>query len=65
MLWFALYLPNLPLQVFERGAEIARAHYAEWAEKPVRRRWAEIYGRFDLAVAPSRFRSGLASFSPA
>lgn len=27
----------------------------DWAEKPVRRRWAAVYGDFDQAVAPSRF----------
>lgn len=27
----------------------------DWAEKPVRRRWAAVYGDFDQAVAPSQF----------
>ena len=34
---------------------LAALHFGDWAEKPVRRRWASIYSRFDLAVAPSRF----------
>lgn len=34
---------------------LAALHIGEWAEKPVRRRWAAIYGGFDQAVAPSRF----------
>jgi alpha-1,6-mannosyltransferase len=34
---------------------LAALHIGEWAEKPVRRHWAEIYRRFDRAVAPSRF----------
>jgi alpha-1,6-mannosyltransferase len=34
---------------------LAALHIGEWAEKPVRRHWGEIYRRFDRAVAPSRF----------
>ena len=34
---------------------LAGLHIGEWAEKPVRRKWAEIYSRFDRAVAPSRY----------
>lgn len=36
-------------------AALAALHIGEWAEKPVRKRWATIYGAFDQAVAPSRF----------
>ncbi|MES2034539.1 MAG: glycosyltransferase family 1 protein [Pseudomonadota bacterium] len=34
---------------------LAALHIGEWAEKPVRKRWASVYGDFDQAVAPSRF----------
>ncbi len=34
---------------------LAALHFGEWAEKPVRRRWAKIYGQFDAVVAPSRY----------
>jgi len=34
---------------------LAQLHIGDWAEKPVRKRWAEIYSRFDRAVAPSRY----------
>ena len=34
---------------------LAALHFGEWAEKPVRRRWAQIYGQFDQVVAPSRY----------
>lgn len=34
---------------------LAALHIGEWAEKPVRKHWGEIYRRFDRAVAPSRF----------
>jgi len=34
---------------------LAALHIGDWAEKPVRRRWAGIYGGFDQAIAPSRF----------
>jgi alpha-1,6-mannosyltransferase len=37
---------------------LAALHIGEWAEKPVRRHWGEIYRRFDRAVAPSRFIAG-------
>lgn len=36
-------------------AALASLHIGEWAEKPVRRHWADIYGRFDRAVAPSHY----------
>ncbi len=36
-------------------AALAALHIGDWAEKPVRKRWATIYGGFDQAVAPSRF----------
>jgi len=36
-------------------AALAALHFGEWAEKPVRRRWARIYGQFDGVVAPSRY----------
>jgi len=34
---------------------LAALHIGEWAERPVRRRWGEIYRRFDKVVAPSRY----------
>jgi alpha-1,6-mannosyltransferase len=34
---------------------LAALHVGEWAEAPVRRRWGDIYRRFDRVVAPSRF----------
>jgi alpha-1,6-mannosyltransferase len=34
---------------------LAALHIGEWAEKPVRRHWGDIYRRFDRAVAPSRY----------
>ncbi|MBP7704850.1 MAG: glycosyltransferase family 1 protein [Caulobacter sp.] len=34
---------------------LAALHIGEWAEKPVRKRWGQIYGGFDQVVAPSRF----------
>lgn len=37
---------------------LAALHIGEWAEKPVQKRWAAIYGQFDQAVAPSRFIAG-------
>jgi alpha-1,6-mannosyltransferase len=39
-------------------AALAALHFGEWAEKPVRRRWARIYGQFDRVVAPSRYIAG-------
>ena len=36
-------------------AALAALHFGEWAEKPVRRRWARIYAEFDQVVAPSRY----------
>ncbi len=35
-------------------AALAALHLGEWAEPPVRRRWAELFRRFDQVVAPSR-----------
>jgi alpha-1,6-mannosyltransferase len=37
---------------------LAALHIGEWAERPVRRHWGEIYRRFDRVVAPSRFIAG-------
>ena len=34
-------------------AALAALHLGEWAEPPVRRRWARIFRRFDQVVAPS------------
>ncbi|MDB5457370.1 MAG: glycosyl transferase group 1 [Caulobacter sp.] len=39
-------------------AALAALHIGEWAEKPVQKRWASIYRRFDQAVAPSHFIAG-------
>jgi len=39
-------------------AALACLHIGEWAEKPVRRHWGEIYRRFDRVLAPSRFIAG-------
>lgn len=36
-------------------AALAALHIGEWAEAPVRRRWAEAYRRFDRVLTPSRF----------
>ncbi len=36
-------------------AALAAAHIGEWAQRPVRWRWAEVYRRFDAVVAPSRY----------
>jgi len=35
-------------------AALAALHLGEWAEPPVRRRWAAFFRRFDQVVAPSR-----------
>ena len=35
-------------------AALAALHLGEWAEPPVRRRWARLFRRFDEVVAPSR-----------
>jgi len=50
----ALGVPVIGFCHTDLGA-LAALHIGEWAEKPVRRHWAEIYRRFDRAVAPSRF----------
>lgn len=34
---------------------LAALHLGEWAEEPVRKRWAKIYSQFDAVLAPSRF----------
>lgn len=39
-------------------AALAALHVGEWAEGPVRRRWGEIYRRFDRVIAPSAFIAG-------
>jgi alpha-1,6-mannosyltransferase len=36
-------------------AALAALHFGEWAEKPVRRRWAHIYAQFDQVLTPSRY----------
>lgn len=35
-------------------AALAALHLGNWAEPPVRRRWAQLFRRFDRVVAPSR-----------
>ena len=50
----ALGVPVIGFCHTDLGA-LAALHFGEWAEKPVRRHWGEIYRRFDRAVAPSRF----------
>lgn len=35
-------------------AALAALHLGEWAEPPVKRRWAQLFRRFDQVVAPSR-----------
>jgi alpha-1,6-mannosyltransferase len=50
----ALGVPVVGFCHTDLGA-LAALHIGEWAEKPVRRHWGEIYRRFDQAVAPSRF----------
>jgi len=37
---------------------LAALHIGEWAEKPVRRRWATIYGRFDQVLTCSHYMAG-------
>lgn len=53
----ALGVPVIGFCHTDLGA-LAALHFGDWAEKPVRRRWAAVYSRFDLAVAPSRFIAG-------
>jgi alpha-1,6-mannosyltransferase len=36
-------------------AALAALHFGDWAERPVRRRWAGVYGQFDQVIAPSRY----------
>jgi alpha-1,6-mannosyltransferase len=33
---------------------LAQLHIGEWSLKTIRKKWAQIYGRFDKVVAPSR-----------
>lgn len=44
-------------------AALARLHLGEWAEPPVRRRWAQFFRRFDQVVAPSRHIAERLSFA--
>jgi alpha-1,6-mannosyltransferase len=53
----ALGVPVIGFCHTDLGA-LAALHIGEWAEKPVRRHWGEIYRRFDRAVAPSHFIAG-------
>lgn len=53
----ALGVPVVGFCHTDLGA-LAALHIGEWAEKPVQKRWAAIYGQFDQAVAPSRFIAG-------
>src|SRR5580704_5149115 len=50
----ALGVPVIGFCHTDVGA-LAALHFGEWAEKPIRRHWGEIYRRFDRVVAPSRF----------
>ncbi|HEY1752703.1 MAG TPA: glycosyltransferase [Caulobacteraceae bacterium] len=50
----ALGVPVIGFCHTDLGA-LAALHIGEWAERPVRRHWGEIYRRFDRAVAPSRY----------
>lgn len=53
----ALGVPVVGFCHTDLGA-LAALHIGEWAEKPVQKRWAAIYGQFDQAVAPSQFIAG-------
>ena len=44
-------------------AALAGLHLGEWAEPPVRRRWAQLFRRFDQVVAPSRHIAERLSFA--
>src|SRR5258708_3450101 len=50
----ALGVPVIGFCHTDLGA-LAALHIGEWAERPVRRRWGEIYRRFDRTAAPSRY----------
>src|ERR1700722_17783695 len=50
----ALGVPVIGFCHTDVGA-LAALHFGEWAEKPIRRHWGEIYRRFDRVVAPSLF----------
>jgi len=50
----ALGVPVVGFCHTDLGA-LAALHIGEWAEKPVRKHWGEIYRRFHRVVAPSRF----------
>jgi alpha-1,6-mannosyltransferase len=53
----ALGVPVVGFCHTDLGA-LAALHIGEWAEKPVQKRWAAIYGQFDQTVAPSQFIAG-------
>ncbi|MDO1559966.1 glycosyltransferase [Brevundimonas sp. 2R-24] len=44
-------------------AQLAALHWGEWARKPIQKKWAEIFNRFDMVVAPSRYIAGRLSES--
>lgn len=48
----ALGAPVVGFAHTDLGA-LAALHFGEWAEKPVRKKWAEIYNGFDLVLTPS------------
>ena len=50
----AMGIPVIGFCHTDLGA-LAALHIGEWAEKPVRRHWGEIYRRFDRVAAPSRY----------
>jgi len=50
----ALGVPVIGFCHTDLGA-LAALHFGDWAEKPVRRRWGDIYRRFDRVLAPSRY----------
>jgi len=50
----ALAAPVIGFCHTDLGA-LAALHIGDWAEKPVRRHWGEVYRRFDRVVAPSRY----------
>lgn len=39
-------------------ASLAALHFGEWLKKPVEKRWAKLFNRFDQVVANSRFIAG-------
>lgn len=36
-------------------AGLAALHLGEWAKKPVQKRWAKLFGQFDMVISPSRY----------